>query len=280
MFQISLRKPWYVKDDPTPEPPKEKPEVKIICTQPPKLRLSPGQTLLFEYGDMMAEMPKHPLLGKDADLLQPAFSEPKFSLWNKRQGLETFPIALNLCSEKIARAKVFGQLYRLPSELLKEVDNRRETGILFKRKLVPLIIPYWEKSIITDGKRDQKLAEHPATRRTFAWMYVGLNSTWAKPVTFDQDMFWNRGGSNFGLAHMFKDWTLNRNFYRFTEDWVDEKDPYCRPLSNPWRYFRTRTSSEQHLIQDLDIEEEMQYQKQRILGEKEAEQTYPTSRLS
>lgn len=288
--------PWYPtirvdwssksKDATSPETPKE-PDLRdlhrswmtrvngIIPSNLPKIECPAGKTLLFEYGDMMAGKNHHDDLGQ-SEWVNNAYTVPRFSLWNKWQGKHSFPIALNMSDETTQRAKIRGQLLRIPEETLEVLDKYRGKGVHFARRVVPLLIPINQRRIIVNGevgeKRDSRmLSDEYILKPARAWMYVGLKSSWRAPIEWDRSFF-KRSGSNFSLATLFRDWNLNRAYYKFD-------DPLRVPIQNPTRYLRLRSSYDQNRMEEIDITEEEEWLKQQKAALNE-QQTYPKSSVS
>lgn len=135
--------------------------------------------LLFIYDEMMTKMP-YTRRGTLGDPICPAFSKEKFSLWKKKAGKETFPIALDTGFGTIPRwaelsqaaplASIKGELYSVPIEVIKKLDNSKINGVLFTRRRVKLYVPYQEMNASGNPMQRQ-------SHEVKAWMYVG-NPLW------------------------------------------------------------------------------------------------------
>lgn len=165
--------------------------------------------LLFVYGTQMRGHPQHELVMNYGAYAATTYTDGKFSLWKKRLGKESFPIALEdstpLPDGHLAagwkpptwslppRARVQGELYALETPQMYALDKHYENTLEFKRKRVPLIIPYHKlyripyensdtqkqiaEAIGTDFK-DQVVTSESCVELVRAWVYIGKSDYW------------------------------------------------------------------------------------------------------
>ena len=72
-----------------------------------------------------------------------------------------FPVAL-FCQDVAARAKLYGEVYRVSPFEIRMLDNLESNGVLYKR--YPLSIDCCQ----SDGKK----------QTIYAWTYIGLSNWW------------------------------------------------------------------------------------------------------
>jgi len=309
MFKISLphvqiRNPFVWSDSPSSVPPTTLPKTPewmkgVTRTHPllksmvdqakagskfhaaygkvPRIVCGQDNTLLFEYGDAQYQYRNADLL-ENATYLHPAFTVARFSMWNKLQGRGTFPIALNM--KELPKAPIAGQLYRIPTKTLNNLDYHRDNGVSFVRKILPIAIPYDQQMTVwTDGSREKpKSFQVPAYKITNAMVYVGSSLKWKDHLDWDLDF---HGGSDFRMGTRLVNKTDNRPYFRFLE-----KDQTGGKRNVPHvdlRFFRTRSAHDQAMITEFDIseQEDWVYQQRKKIEDKFREkQAGPASRLS
>lgn len=107
------------------------------------------------------------------------FTSRIYEVWQTKLGRASFPIALNSRARLLspatgetstlpARGRIKGRLYWIRSDMMKELDKFKLNGLLFRRRKVPILIPYR-----TDNPANQENME-----MMFAWMYVGRRRYW------------------------------------------------------------------------------------------------------
>lgn len=153
--------------------------------------------LLFVYGTQMRGHPQHELVMNHGAYAATAYTDGKFSLWKKRLGHESYPIALEGSGwrrpdwARPPHERVQGELYAIQTQQLIELDKHFQNTLEFKRKRVPLVLPYRElftvpgtplqqaidASLGLDTK-DQVVTTETKVHLVKAWMYIGCSEYW------------------------------------------------------------------------------------------------------
>lgn len=154
--------------------------------------------LVFVYGCSQRGHPQHDLVSSLGAFAATTYTDDKFTLWKKRLGRESYPIALQGSGWKrpdwneTPRARVQGELYAVPRSAIYELDNHYQNTLEFQRIRVPMVIPYKELYEIVGGTPMQQQINQvlglPPQRATVssetgvklvrAWMYVGKPQYW------------------------------------------------------------------------------------------------------
>lgn len=166
---------------------------------------------LFVYDDMMTGGGKHNLLA-GCQRQCSAFTLNGFSLWKKKLGNETFPIALTNTFNKGRKinaftqcqtARVKGELYSVSTKKLLELDTHKVNTLQFERQRIILKIPF------TVEYEDQPYARTHGIR-LWAHAYIGKSNYWDGLID---------NGAQFNLVRKFngKD-EFTPPYYWFTND--------------------------------------------------------------
>jgi gamma-glutamylcyclotransferase (GGCT)/AIG2-like uncharacterized protein YtfP len=138
----------------------------------------------------MKNHPNHDRLVREHGKMEAtAFTPPEFSLWKKKLGPASFPVALAQQYAGSPLKSVKGELYSISSEALIELDKHRENMQQYNRVRVPIRIPY--RAFVFLKERIEVHGE-PGTEPQFlssawlpqqigivqAWMYVGSKDYW------------------------------------------------------------------------------------------------------
>lgn len=154
--------------------------------------------LIFLYGTMQRGHPQHQLVSSLGAFAATTYTDDKFTLWKKRLGHESYPIALEGSGWKRPawneppRSRVQGELYAIPRAMLYELDKHYQNTLEFERVRVPLVLPYKELYEIVGGTPFQqqindrlKIPQAKATvsseigvKLVRAWMYIGKPDYW------------------------------------------------------------------------------------------------------
>lgn len=153
--------------------------------------------LLFVYGTQMRGHPQHELVMEHGAYMATTYTDEKFSLWKKRLGKESFPIALENSGWRKpdwatpTHSRVQGELYAIEWEQLVELDKHFQNTLEFERKRIPLVLPYrnlykipgtplqqaieWSLKI---PPKDTVVTGAVAVQTMRAWMYIGQSAYW------------------------------------------------------------------------------------------------------
>lgn len=169
---------------------------------------------LFEYGELQKDF-KMDLL---RDPLLEGYTQQKFSLWKHNSVEGNMPIAVNCAFDNghlvIPKRRVKGELYKVEPDTLRILDNYREDGVYFKRKIVQVTLP-----------QTNNIGEHYVTR---AWMYMGPETMWKERIDWDFNFYRGRNGE-FSPVKDYVDYKNGfGNYYHFTKGELEEvKERKC-----------------------------------------------------
>lgn len=148
--------------------------------------------LFFFYGDLMHKRNTLPLLKDNVTKLATAYTEKNFTVFKKKLGKETFPIALETKFESVPQLFVRGELVGVCYEAYKELDTNEGNGVEFNRKRVTVQVPY--RKVMGGGRVSEGLSCNVR-----AWMYVASHKYWSDQID---------GGYNFASVRIFSPHTL------------------------------------------------------------------------
>lgn len=153
--------------------------------------------LLFVYGSQMRGHPQHELVIEHGAYSATAYTDGKFSMWKKRLGKASFPIALEGSGwrrpdwDVPKHARVQGELYALKWEQLLELDKHFQNTLEFERKRIPLLIPYHKLYSIPGTPLQLQIEEslgmphknsvvttEKQVENVRAWVYIGKPEFW------------------------------------------------------------------------------------------------------
>lgn len=129
---------------------------------------------VFICDDFMTGHRRHALLG-NVEREAWCFTKQPFSMWKHKQGEHTYPIPFMERSSMVPHSVVKGELYFLPIQTIKLLDEHRANGIKFQRTRVPVIYPFryrWtkgDKVVWTSRMQRQRISAH---------MYIGKKDFW------------------------------------------------------------------------------------------------------
>jgi len=164
--------------------------------------------LLFVYGTQMQGHPQHELINAHGAYAATAYTDDRFTLWKKRLGRESYPVALE-GSEYLSdghkaagykcpgwalppHTRVQGEIYAIETQQMIALDKHYQNTLEFKRKRVPLLIPYrilnkiegsgtpGIQSFINEqfDIKQQVVTTENKVKMVRAWMYIGLPEFW------------------------------------------------------------------------------------------------------
>ncbi len=139
------------------------------------------------------------------DEVYPGITLEHMGMWNRVTEKGTPPLVLNRKGltmqvedsngdqQHIAicpRGRILGSIYSVPVEDIVELDKRRENGVLFCRKKVPIITPQYLPS--EDPHTDIFNREGTPVIEN-VYMYVGIKAVWGEQVRWDHAFYGGRG---------------------------------------------------------------------------------------
>jgi hypothetical protein len=146
--------------------------------------------LIFAYGEEMFGHRRHDAFGLEPinnnDQVYSAYTELPFTLWNKKLGDHSYPVALPHAFKNTypyaPLSSIRGELYSVSrpyTDSLVCLDNLRLNGVIFRRVRVSLSVPYrryrWTK-------RQGSLPPEQSHKRIRAWMYIGISEYWDEQI--------------------------------------------------------------------------------------------------
>lgn len=110
-----------------------------------------------------------------------AFTRDHFSMYEKKLGAESYPIALSQRFGNDAHTSIKGYWVTILSTKLYELDNFRQNGKMFVRKRVRLLVPYVRTRWLKNTTQERRGGTQPPERtikKISAHMYVGMPEYW------------------------------------------------------------------------------------------------------
>jgi gamma-glutamylcyclotransferase (GGCT)/AIG2-like uncharacterized protein YtfP len=134
---------------------------------------------LFVYNHMKRHMRGWHFIKDFSQFRGRAFTKGQnWTMWKKRLGPGTFPIALRTPFEMVPEGRIAGELYLTDTERYFDLDEIMANGVEFRRKQVDVLVPccHIERIVNKDHNyeevRTEKIVVIPA------WMYVGRAKYW------------------------------------------------------------------------------------------------------
>lgn len=161
------------------------------------------RNLFFCYCDMQTGHEKHNLIKDHAKPLFKTFTTEQFALWKKKDGEDTFPVALDSPKKKMEGLALKGDLFAMAAPGLFYLDRYRQNGLEFHRRPVEIILPFTITQNIRDHRPEvisalEMILDHPVQEhnhmgnafafKTTAWMYQGEPTHW-EPKLNDEDFY-------------------------------------------------------------------------------------------
>lgn len=142
---------------------------------------------VFVYGRDMTNRPE--FNASVSERQYTAFTLPQFSLWEKKLGKESYPVALkshlqkNLIVDGIDRQlaptnRIKGEVHKIQATHLYKLDKMRENGVQFQRMRVAVVVPY--RTLKVQTLKQSSMEVHIESH--MAWMYVGLPEYWEEQL--------------------------------------------------------------------------------------------------
>lgn len=167
--------------------------------------------LVFVYGRTMDKHPDSSVMGNEFHVSDAFTTKRDFTMWRKRLGAESFPIALKEQFYGAPLGRIKGELWAMrPSELYK-LDTYYENGVYFLREKVWIVIPYAVTWRGEDGETNFMQRQQVAR----AWMYIGRPEIWIHGLHKGNPPI--DGGYHFKPVKMFQPNNPHTsNYYFFT----------------------------------------------------------------
>ena len=178
--------------------------------------------LLFICGTMMHNRAEYSKIEKNSEFLWRAFTYENFSFFCRTLPKDTpLPIPLSVDTPLAPRVKIFGEVHKIKSEFIKELDILMANRVQFQRQKVKVMIPgRWrvnEENHDVSGKALPKvllgkkglIAPETIHLRNM-WMYVGIPGYW-EPL-LDGGYFFQKVTTK--LPYRSKTW-LGDKYYLF-----------------------------------------------------------------
>lgn len=144
---------------------------------------------LFVYDEMLRDRSLYHLIQEESVYGGVAFTSSDWTMWKKKLGEETFPIALNGSSVG-RRGRIKGEIHLVrPHVFWSLLDKRFLNGVEFRRERVKVLVPYHIQSqgvTIDHNEFVKELRVH---------MYVGISEYWNNQID---------GGFMFSQVKQFK----------------------------------------------------------------------------
>lgn len=142
-----------------------------------KLREKRAHYMFFP-DDMKRGHRRHAMIKESSKFCAQGFTKSGFSMWRHNLGQESYPISFEDKDAFVPFLKLKGEVFLVPTDTIKILDEHRENGVQFLRKRVRISIPFR----IQRMDRDAKVIH---TSRTYEqhlspWMYVGVNDHWVE----------------------------------------------------------------------------------------------------
>ena len=124
-----------------------------------------------------------------------AFTKDAYEVWQTRDGINSYPVALTSHAAPISfktgtlsaypkPAKLRGRVYLIRSDLMNWLDNAKQNGVQFRRSKIDVIIPYTR--IFKDHYDNPIVIED--TTAISVWTYLGKHKHWDEKCSpFDMD---------------------------------------------------------------------------------------------
>ena len=142
---------------------------------------------VFIYGRNMRGHPDESIMlelpGSDLCVHSVFTEDANFILWRAKKGMGSFPIPLRGSRRDCELNKctnIKGQLWKVRSQMLFELDKYQQNTILFERQMVNLIIP--QRVVVQDKDTRRILVQSFHVVGWSAWMYLGVPDIWKEHI--------------------------------------------------------------------------------------------------
>ena len=127
----------------------------------------------------------HGMIAEYSVPLGTVFTQDPFVMYKHKMGPESWAVPLEDSPIAAPRAHIRGELHAItPSVRFVELDTDRQNGVIFYRKRVTVLMPYYVDAWYKEGGRSRSPLRLQNLR---AWMYIGVPEYWDKKI--DEDFF-------------------------------------------------------------------------------------------
>jgi gamma-glutamylcyclotransferase (GGCT)/AIG2-like uncharacterized protein YtfP len=134
---------------------------------------------VFIYDQLMRKHRMNHLLENHSQFQCTAYTwGSNWTLWKKRLGLGTFPIPLRIPMTGVEQGRIKGEIYKVRSSRIIDLDEYKLNGVEFRRKKVDLLIPYRRQQRIVNEDHNYETINTDLVAHVEAWMYVGRYKYW------------------------------------------------------------------------------------------------------
>lgn len=132
--------------------------------------------LIFVYDEMMFSHPQAEILKPEATLLSKAITKNGYTLWKRKLGQESYPVALDQKFHNLLKAPIKGELYRMRPKHFILLDSYKDNGVRYYRKRIDVVVPW--KEVVRHKKTNVVITRAERKTEIKAWMYIGIPDFW------------------------------------------------------------------------------------------------------
>lgn len=206
---------------------------------------------VFIYCNMMHGGAQHPVLdglyksaSEDGLSINPyVYTKTRYEVWQTNQGRESVPVALTSRRSAISfltgtlqtlsrPAPIKGRLFFVRSSVIKDLDKAKQNGVIFRRRKVPILLPYMLQVVDpVEGYRQYTTGHSLTSEQVYeqwAWMYLGRHKHWDElldggyttiPCELRSHILKQRKGVSYFRPK--KTWLEDENYYFFNAKGVN-----------------------------------------------------------
>jgi hypothetical protein len=129
--------------------------------------------LVFLYCDLQKG---HPHSADQCDMVWWGYSKEDYSAFKNDLGKFSHPVAFEkkYSVRTLTQGRVKGQIVRMRTDRLIQLDVQRQNGVQFYRKRIQVTVP----TTVIDPSYNDARREIPCETTVWAWAYFGLPSYW------------------------------------------------------------------------------------------------------
>lgn len=132
--------------------------------------------LIFVYDEMMFGHPQEEVLKPEATILSKAITKNGYTLWKRKLGKQSYPVALDQKFHNLLKAPIKGELYRMRSKHFITLDSYKDNGVRYYRKRIDVVVPW--KEVVRHKKTNVVITRAERKTEIKAWMYIGIPDFW------------------------------------------------------------------------------------------------------